>query len=289
MTDDATTPGPATPPDVSMESHSATSTDGTRIAYRTGGDPEGRPLVLVHGWAQSSLAWGPELLADLGRSFRLVAMDLRGHGASDVAAGGYDSSRQWCDDVLAVLDAAGVVAGSGAVVLGWSYGGIVLGDFLALEGTERLAGVVLCGAATSISRAPGGAVGEAMLRASAGAADPNPKRAIAALGSFGEAMFAQKVGDAQQRMFGLSLATPPYVRAAMFARRVNNDAALAALDIPALVVHGAEDGVVLPSAGAANAETLGADLLLYENVAHAPFAEARERFVADLEGFAARL
>ncbi|WP_333618731.1 alpha/beta fold hydrolase [Dietzia sp.] len=281
--------GDTPPPAVSMDCHTALSTDGARIAYRTGGNPEGRPLVLVHGWAQSSLAWGPELLAALAPTFRIVAMDLRGHGASDVAASGYDSSQQWSDDVGAVLDGAGIGAGSGAIILGWSYGGIVVGDHLTHAGTERFGGVVLCGAVTSISRAPGGAVGEAMMRAGAGAADPNPKRAIAALGSFGADMFAQSAGEAQQRIFGISLSTSPYVRAAMFARRVNNDEALARLGLPALVIHGAADGIVLPSAAEANAETLGARLEFYPEVAHAPFAEAPERFLADLEGFASGL
>lgn len=288
-------------PGVTRESHSVASSDGTQIAYQTCGDPHARPLLLLHGWAQSSLAWGDELLARLAETFRVIAMDLRGHGNSGAPAGGYDDSRQWADDVAAVLDAEGVGRnagesdgagegdGAGAIVLGWSYGGIVVRDLVANEGTGRIGGIVLCGATTSISRAAGGTVGDAMLAAGKGAVDPNPKRAIAALGSFGADMFAQQVGEGQQRLFGLSLATAPHVRGALLMRRVNNDEALAAADVPALVIHGERDGIVLPSAGKANAETLGVECTLYPDVAHAPFLEAQDRFVADLEDFAAGL
>lgn len=276
-------------PGVIRESHSVASSDGTTIAYQTCGNAQGRPLVLLHGWAQSSRAWGDELLSRLGATFRVIAVDLRGHGNSGAPADGYDDSRLWADDVAAVLDDAQVGEGDGAIVLGWSYGGIVVGDFIAGEGTARIGGIVLCGATTSISRAPGGAVGEAMLAAGKGSMDPNPKRAIAALGSFGADMFAQKVGEGQQRLFGLSLATAPHVRGALLTRRVNNDEALAAARVPALVIHGERDGIVLPSAAEANAETLGARCVFYPDVAHAPFLEVPDRFIADLEEFAAGL
>ena len=285
---DTSSAGPGAPGDL-RESRSVASTDGTTIAFQTCGDTAARPLLLLHGWAQSSRAWGDELLGRLAETFRVIAMDLRGHGNSGAPADGYDDSRQWADDVAAVLDAEGVGDGDGAIVLGWSYGGIVVGDFVAAEGTGRLGGIVLCGATTSISRAPGGAVGDAMLAAGKGAMDPNPKRAIAALGSFGADMFAQRVGEGQQRLFGLSLATATHVSGALLSRRVNNDEALAAAGVPALVIHGERDGIVLPSAGEANAETLGVQCTFYPDVAHAPFLEAPDRFVADLEAFAAEL
>lgn len=268
---------------------SVVSTDGIALVYRTCGDAAARPLVMIHGWIQSSAAWGDELLGELGRSFRVIAVDLRGHGHSDKATSGYDSSAQWADDISAVLDDAGVADGAGAILLGWSYGGIVCGDYLVHKGLGRVGGLVMVCATSSISRAPGGRVGEAMLAAAKGAVDDNPKRAIAALASFGGDMFATPAPAAQQRLFGLSLATPPHVRAAMLNRRVNNDKALAALDVPALVIHGDSDGVVLPTAGEANAATLKTTVTWYEGVAHAPFAEAPERFIADLERFAAAL
>lgn len=273
--------------------NSVVSSDGTVLAYRTLGDPAARPLVLVHGWAQSSACWGPELLAELATRFRVVAVDLRGHGHSDVAEAGYDSSDQWADDLSAVLDAAGVgpgVDGPGAVLLGWSYGGIVVSDYLSRRGEDGVAGIVLCGAVTAISRSEGGKVGPAMTAAADGAFDEDPRKAVAALASFGSAMMLGGDGASRQRTFGLSLATPPAVRLKMLSRRVDHDEDLRGLAVPALVVHGEHDGVVLPSAGRANAEMIpNARYVGFTESAHAPFVEEMPRFLDELDAFVADL
>ncbi|MFN3601970.1 MAG: alpha/beta fold hydrolase [Dietzia sp.] len=274
---------------------SAVSSDGTIVAYRVLGDSSARPLVLVHGWAQSSACWGPELLDALAERFRVVAVDLRGHGHSGVPETGYDSSRQWADDLEAVLDAAGVGEGgigegAGAILLGWSYGGIVVSDYLASRGEGRVAGLVLCGAVTAISRSAGGAVGPAMMAVADGGFDEDPGKAIAALASFGTAMMRSGDGASRQRIFGLSLATPPAVRQKLLTRRVDNDDTLRGLTIPALVMHGEHDGVVLPSAGEANAEMIpGARHAVFAESAHAPFIEEMPRFLSELDAFAAEL
>ncbi len=269
---------------------SAVSSDGSTIAYRVLGDPAARPLVLIHGWAQSSACWGADLLDELATRFRVVAIDLRGHGHSTVAESGYDSSAQWADDVEAVLDAAGIGDGAGAILLGWSYGGIVVSDYLAARGEGRVAGIVLCGAVTSISRSPGGAVGPAMMAVADGGFDEDPAKAIAALSGFGSAMMQSGDGASRQRIFGLSVATPPAVRGKMLNRRVDNEDTLRALTIPALVIHGEHDGVVLPSAGRANAEMIpGGRYVGFAESAHAPFVEEMPAFLAELDAFAADL
>ena len=270
---------------------SAVSSDGATIAYRLLGDPSARPLVLVHGWAQSGACWGPELLAELATRYRVVALDLRGHGHSTVAEAGYDSPAQWADDVEAVLDAAGIGEGAGAILLGWSYGGIVVADYLAARGEGRVAGIVLCGAVTSVSRSAGGAVGPAMVEVTSnGAFDENPGKAVAALASFGNAMMRSGGGTSGQRIFGLSLATPPAVRQKLLTRRVDNDETLRGLGIPALVIHGEHDGVVLPSAGQANAEMIPRSrYVAFSESAHAPFVEETPKFLAELDAFAADL
>lgn len=270
---------------------SAVSTDGTAIAYRVLGYPAARPLVLIHGWAQSSSSWGADLLRELAQRFRVVAIDLRGHGHSDVPDSGYDSPAQWADDVEAVLDAAGIGAGAGAILLGWSYGGVVVSDYLAARGEGRVAGIVLCGAVTSLSRSPGGAIGPAMKEVTSGGAfDEKPSVALAAFTSFGTAMMRSGSGSDGQRILGLSLSTPPSVRQSLLTRRVDNDDTLRSLTIPALVVHGAHDGVVLPSAGQANADMIpGGRYVEFADSAHAPFLEETTRFLAELDDFASGL
>lgn len=57
----------------------------------------GKPLLLLHGFPQSSVAW-TQILDILQRSFRLIAMDLRGYGASSQPSIYLDSSRPPTDE-----------------------------------------------------------------------------------------------------------------------------------------------------------------------------------------------
>lgn len=99
------------------------SPDGVRIAYDVTG--EGKPIVLVHGFASSreqnwrSTGWIDRLAA---AGFRVVSFDCRGHGKSDkphepAAYGGH-----MIDDIIAVMDAAQAPV---ADVMGYSMGGML--------------------------------------------------------------------------------------------------------------------------------------------------------------------
>jgi dipeptidyl aminopeptidase/acylaminoacyl peptidase len=60
----------------------AISVDGTRIAYQIQGS--GPPLVLIHGGGQTRRSWNERGYVDrLSKSFRVIALDLRGSGDSD--------------------------------------------------------------------------------------------------------------------------------------------------------------------------------------------------------------
>ncbi|WP_089250742.1 alpha/beta fold hydrolase [Rhodococcoides kyotonense] len=265
----------------------ATGIDGTNIVYRVSGPASGRPLVLLHGWAQSSACWGEEVLADLAEEYRLIAVDLRGHGYSDAPTSGYADSKNWAGDVDAVLTEEGIT--SDAVLLGWSYGGLVICDYLAEHGSGAVAGVVLVGAITSIGRGEqGGRVGTSMRAAIPDAMAEEPRVAIRALGSFGNALTGpvEGKGAQAQALFGLTLATPPRVRAALFDRTVSHDELLRTLDVPALVVHGTADTVVDVSAGRHAASLIPKVTASYwDGVDHGPFVADPERFVADVSNF----
>jgi non-heme chloroperoxidase len=57
------------------------------------GNPRGPSVLFIHGLSQCRLAWNKPLHADLAQEFRLVAMDLRGHGESDKPPEAYGDSR----------------------------------------------------------------------------------------------------------------------------------------------------------------------------------------------------
>ena len=261
--------------------------DGTPLVYSVTGAPDARTLVLLHGWAQSSKCWGPGVLDELAARYRVIAVDLRGHGYSGAPDAGYDDSAIWAGDVDAVLTAEGVT--SGAVLLGWSYGGLVICDYLASHGTSAVDGVVLVGAITSIGRGEaGGKVGAAMRAAIPGAMSEEPREAIRALGAFGNALTGPPEGKGaqSQALFGASLATPPRVRAALFNRSASHDDLLRSLDVPVLVLHGTEDSVVDVSAGRHAAELIPqARASFWEGCDHGPFVEDPERFVKEVGEF----
>src|ERR1700722_17794801 len=121
----------------------ATSHDGTRIAYDSIG--KGPPLVLLHGgFVYDRRSWADVGYVDrLKGSFRLLAVDLRGHGESGhpTAVESYDAARL-CEDVLAVMNEERV---EWASVWGFSFGASVALQ-LAIS-SARVDRVVLGGAA----------------------------------------------------------------------------------------------------------------------------------------------
>ncbi|MGN2635648.1 alpha/beta fold hydrolase [Nocardia takedensis] len=265
-----------------MALRDALSADGTSIAYRVDAPEEGRPLVLVHGWSADLRCWGAAARS-LAERFRVIAVDLRGHGYSGAPESGYDDPANWAADLAAVLAAEGV--DSGAVLLGWSYGGIVVSDYLTAHGTGAVAGVVFTGSMANIGReAPGAGTGRALVEAMPGVFEESPGRAVRAFAGFGDANGGTGV-DAQ-RLFGASLSTPPRVRKALFYRSVDNTATLAALTVPVLVLHGLEDPVVPPENGRYVLDTVPDGRgSFWEGGRHGLFLEDPERFVAEVGGF----
>jgi pimeloyl-ACP methyl ester carboxylesterase len=112
------------------------------LAYDVRG--RGSPLVLIQGVGVGRWGWEP-VAARLARRFQVITIDNRGIGASDTARGHY-STRMLADDVLAVLDHAGIQRAS---LVGTSLGGMIAQE-LALAHPERVDKLVL------VATIPGG-------------------------------------------------------------------------------------------------------------------------------------
>ena len=109
---------------------------GLTLGYREWGRPDGPVAILLHGTDTSADDWalvGP----GLGRRFRVIALDARGHGQSDWAAS-YKLT-DFRNDVLKAMDALGVVA---AAVVGHSLGAAVA-YLLAATHPDRVRALVL--------------------------------------------------------------------------------------------------------------------------------------------------
>ncbi len=114
-----------------------TRPDGTRIHYDVSGRRDGTPVLMIQGLGADSRGWALQR-ARFGRAHRVVTVDNRGVGRSDVPAGPY-SLLEMADDALACLDDAGV---SAAHVMGASMGG-VLAQFIGVLHPERTRSLVL--------------------------------------------------------------------------------------------------------------------------------------------------
>src|SRR5207244_11181712 len=122
--------------------HFVSGAGGTRLAVRVSSRTGRAPIVFVHGWARSSLDWAAQLTdRALVAGHRLLALALRGHGGSEVAEGGYDDPAPWAADLAAVLE----YAGEPAVLVGSSYGGLVITDYLRVCGQRDVAAILLAG------------------------------------------------------------------------------------------------------------------------------------------------
>ena len=98
--------------------------DGITLGYVQLGDPHGVPVVLIHGYTDSDLDWAP-LVPYLAKDFRLLIVDLRGHGASSKPECCY-SRLDFAYDVKLLLDALGIAR---ADIVGHSLGSMVAQTF----------------------------------------------------------------------------------------------------------------------------------------------------------------
>ncbi|SDD42508.1 alpha/beta fold hydrolase [Actinokineospora iranica] len=251
---------------------------GAALAVRVAGDPARPPIVFVHGWAQSGAVWANQFAdPDLLREHYLLAVDLRGHGSSDIPDDGYDNPAVWAEDLAAVLR----LAGSPATVVGWSYGGLVITDYVRERGCAELAGIVLVGALTEIGKnRPGGAIGSLMRDAIPGALSEDPALALPTVATLTAGMTAEPAsGGETQRRIGATLSVPPRVRKALFKRDTGSADVLSGITVPTLVAHGTEDRVVDPAAAAyALGKIPGATARWFPGVGHLPFAERVDEF-----------
>jgi pimeloyl-ACP methyl ester carboxylesterase len=107
-------------------------------AFDVAGPEDAPPIVFIHGTRLCRTSWSPQM-DDLQREFRVIALDLPGHGALAHERFTLQAAR---DQVLSVVEAA---AGGQAVLVGLSLGGYVAMDVAAAR-PDAVRGLVVCGA-----------------------------------------------------------------------------------------------------------------------------------------------
>jgi non-heme chloroperoxidase len=256
--------------------------DGLTISAQEWGNPNGPEILFIHGYSQSYLSWSRQTDSDLVRDFHIVTYDLRGHGNSDkpLDPTRYKDSKAWGDEVQAVMDAAGL---KHPVLVGWSYAGRVISDYVATHGAGQLAGINFVDAPIKADPA---LIGD-NLKNQPMMASEDLATNIAATRSFVHGCFSkQPSADDFETILAFNMMVPPKVRGGLTGRPLDASEIMSKLKIPVLVTHGREDRNAKVGAGEYTASVIpGAKLSIYDGVGHSPFYEDAPRFNAELAAF----
>jgi len=248
---------------------------GRGVAYVDRGDR--LPLLFIHGFPLDHGLWDPQVAA-FAPQRRVVAPDLAGFGTSEAAA--HDTLDGYADDLAALLDHLGIAR---AVVAGLSMGGYI---------------------AFALWRRHAARVGALVLACTKATADTEAGRA----GRYQTAMAVEKDGmgvlAAAMLPNLLARAAPPDVRAQVeammqrqspagaaaalraMAARPDSTPTLATIDVPTLIVAGAEDAIIPTAEAEAMASGVrGARLSLIAGAGHLANLEEPGAFNVALRSF----
>ena len=119
-----------------------TTKDGVEIFYKDWGPKSAQPIVFHHGWPLSADDWDTQMLYFLGKGYRVIAHDRRGHGRSSQVSDGHDMDH-YAADAAAVFEHLDL---RDSIHIGHSTGGGEATHYVALHGKGRVAKLVLIGA-----------------------------------------------------------------------------------------------------------------------------------------------
>jgi 3-oxoadipate enol-lactonase/4-carboxymuconolactone decarboxylase len=245
---------------------------GARLYWRADGDASLPPLLLVNSLGTDHCLWDP-VMPRLADYFRVIRMDMRGHGASDAPAGEY-TVELLARDVLAVADAAGIDRFD---CCGISLGGMV-GQWLGIHAGTRLRRLVLCNTTGRADPAPQAArIATVKAQGMAAVLDT-------VLGRFFTERFRAR-GTAHLHSVAqtlLSLDPAGYAGCCAAVRDHDLLGELGRVTVPTTVVVGRHDVSTPPAMGEAIAAAIPGATLVELDCAHIPHSEDPPAFVAML-------
>lgn len=264
------------------------SSDGVNIAVRRWGNRRGRPIIFIHGFAQSGLAFIRQLRdVRLAEKYHLITYDLRGHGASDkpLDPDAYQDNRLWAHDLRAV---AASVDAERPILVAWSFGGRVVWDYLKEYGGESLAGAQLVG--SSWRRSPEWASEASAASLPLMLEDDLPTNIVGTIAFLSSCFATPPAPEEFAQMLAYNMTQPPAVRRMIVGRPPQPQEFIASISLPLAFVVGEKDLHCDPRASRASAEHIrGASFLELPNVGHSPFYEDALAFNTQLLGFAERV
>ena len=232
-------------------------------------------LLLIHGFPLSSQMWDPQL-DDIAEFARVIAPDLRGHGQSDSVPGPY-SIPQLADDCADLLDHLNVA--TPFVVCGLSMGGYIALEFYRRY-PEQVAGLIL-----AATRAGADSVEGKAGRDKAAELAKNEGATAVSSGMLPK-MLAPENYESDEELVEyvedvMSTASLNGVVGALAAMRdrVDSTPMLSEINVPVLIIHGADDQLIpVAEAEAMHQAISNSELVIVPDAGHLPNLEQPDIF-----------
>ncbi|HEX3183780.1 MAG TPA: alpha/beta fold hydrolase, partial [Pyrinomonadaceae bacterium] len=257
---------------------------GVRLRYGVQGDVSGDPIILLHGYTDSSFSYS-QILPLLDRKYRVYVLDQRGHGESDRPKGtaaatgsGAYALQNFAADVVAFMD---VMKIDKATIVGHSMGSFVA-QHVAVAAPERVKRLVLSGSATTIRN---NVVSDLQREVNA-LKDPVPEKFVRDFQT--STIFHPPPDEFFKGVLRETMLLPAQVWQAvmteMMSPKANAD--LTKIKAPTLILWGDKETIFPRSEQDALLAALpNARLKVYEDTGHGMHWERPERFAKDLQEF----
>jgi pimeloyl-ACP methyl ester carboxylesterase len=269
--------------------------NGARVHYRDEGNPDGLIVVLIHGSNASLHTWMP-WIEELKSTYRIVTLDLPGHGLTGGVPDNDYSSQGQLNTVSAVIDHLGIEQ---FVLGGNSMGGGVTWRY-ALQNPKQVEAMILIDAsglpawreenraaqANDEKEAPLAfkLLGQPWFRAIAKYIDPYYLTVQGVKSAYNNSPVIDQALIDRYYELSLRAGTKDAILTRFSGRRNWNETFdLSVLEQPTLVMWGAEDSLIPVETANKFAEVLpNTSLVIYENVGHIPMEEIAQQSAKDV-------
>lgn len=266
--------------------------NGLRVHYRDTGPRDAPAIVLVHGFSSSLHTWEP-WVANLKRDYRVISLDLPGHGLTNCLEGERIGTEQFVETVDAVTKSLGI---DKFTLAGNSMGGGVAWAY-ALAHPSRLEGLVLVDASgwpeSTQEEKSDPLVFKLLSNPVARRFMKNTDMTWLVRDGLRDSFANPDLVTDEMVNRYTALARAPCHRDALMAltsggkgRVFATKEALSKITVPTLVLHGEQDNLIPVAAGQKFAEAIpGAKLVTYADAGHLPQEELAAESAGDLRTF----
>ncbi len=250
-----------------------TTPDGAVLDYIDAGT--GRAIVLLHGVCMSR-EYFRHNISPLAANHRVIALDFRGHGASPDCTHGHTVA-QYARDVRFLLEQLDL---SDVVLAGWSMGSIVIWQYIAQFGTDRLAAQIVISQGPSDLKRDDWSLGVLTIDELGDFCTHLQEAPRDAWEEFIPAMFCAERSDVAA-WIDVTMRVAPTTQTAILLSQTLPDGrpVLDGLQLPTLLTWGRDEKLI----AVANGEWIrdhvpGAELAMFEESGHCPMLEQPETF-----------